>query len=141
MFILARLSARLHVARQPFHLPMPLSLRRRTLRIGVCALAACSKEHDINDAALRAADADSTQWLSYGRTYNEQRHSPLQQVDERSVARLALAWSVDFQTLRGLEATPTGERRRSLRHQRGIASGSPSGPAAAARRNEVSTRQ
>ena len=27
-------------------------------------------------------------------------------MDERSVARLGLAWSVDFQTLRGLEATP-----------------------------------
>ena len=45
-------------------------------------------------------------WLSYGRTYSEQRHSPLKQVDEASVARLGLAFSVDMQTLRGLEATP-----------------------------------
>ena len=85
---------------------MPRSLRTLPLVIGVCALTACSKGHDIDDAALRAADLDSTQWLSYGRTYTEQRYSPLQQVDERSVARLGLAWSVDFQTLRGLEATP-----------------------------------
>ncbi|CAN5861112.1 hypothetical protein BH11GEM2_BH11GEM2_31320 [soil metagenome] len=106
MFILARLRVRPHVAWQLSHPPMPLSFRRLTLRIGVCALAACSKGHDINDAVLRAADADSAQWLSYGRTYTEQRHSPLRQVDERSVVRLGLAWSVDFQTLRGLEATP-----------------------------------
>ena len=85
---------------------MPRSVRTLALLIGVSALPACSKGHDINDAALRAADADSAQWLSYGRTYTEQRHSPLRQVDERSVARLGLAWSVDFQTLRGLEATP-----------------------------------
>ena len=57
---------------------MPLSLRRLTLHIGTCALAACSEGHNINDAALRAADTDSTQWLAYGRTYTEKRHSPLQ---------------------------------------------------------------
>jgi quinohemoprotein ethanol dehydrogenase len=60
----------------------------------------------LDDAALRDAGADSAEWLSYGRTYSEQRHSPLRQIDESSVARLGLAWSVDMGTLRGLEATP-----------------------------------
>ncbi len=106
IFILARRGVRLHVARHPFHPPMALSLRRLALRSVACALTACSTGHDLDDAALRVADADSTQWLRYGRTYTEQRHSPLQQVDERSIARLGLAWSADFQTLRGLEATP-----------------------------------
>jgi quinohemoprotein ethanol dehydrogenase len=59
----------------------------------------------VTDSTLRAADADSANWLSYGRTYNEQRHSPLRQIDERTVNRLGLAWFVDLQTLRGLEAT------------------------------------
>jgi glucose dehydrogenase len=79
------------------------------LAIGIGAfspLAACSRTHDLDDAALRDADADSAEWLSYGRTYSEQRHSPLQQIDEASVTRLGLAFSVDMQTLRGLEATP-----------------------------------
>jgi len=71
-------------------------------------LGACGHDRagDLDDAALRDADADSAEWLSYGRTYSEQRHSPLKQIDEASVARLGLAWSVDMQTLRGLEATP-----------------------------------
>ena len=73
---------------------------------GIGALGACGPARDIDDATLRAADADSSEWLTYGRTYSEQRHSPLRQVDEQSVARLGLAWSVDLQTLRGLEATP-----------------------------------
>jgi len=73
---------------------------------GIAILGACGRGHDLDDAALRAADADSAEWLSYGRTYTEQRHSPLRQVDEQSVSRLGLAWSVDFQTLRGLEGTP-----------------------------------
>ena len=73
--------------------------------VGVGALFACGRARDIDDATLRTADADSSEWLSYGRTYSEQRHSPLRQVDEQSVRRLGLAWSVDLQTLRGLEAT------------------------------------
>ena len=73
---------------------------------GLATLGACGRGHDLDDATLRAADADSAEWLSYGRTYTEQRHSPLRQVDEQSVSRLGLAWSVDFQTLRGLEGTP-----------------------------------
>jgi quinohemoprotein ethanol dehydrogenase len=76
-----------------------------TLALSV-GLAACGRSHDVDDATLRAADADSAEWLSYGRTYSEQRHSPLRQVDERSVARLGLAWTVDMRTLRGLEGTP-----------------------------------
>ena len=72
------------------------------------AVGACGRAgpHDLDDAALRDADADSAEWLSYGRTYSEQRHSPLRQIDEASVSRLGLAWSVDMQTLRGLEGTP-----------------------------------
>ena len=69
-------------------------------------VASCGGARELDDAALRAADADSAEWLSYGRTYSEQRHSPLRQIDERSVSRLGLAWSVDMGTLRGLEATP-----------------------------------
>ena len=71
--------------------------------VGACGRAG---SHDLDDATLRAADADSAEWLSYGRTYTEQRHSPLRQIDEASVPRLGLAWSVDMQTLRGLEGTP-----------------------------------
>jgi quinohemoprotein ethanol dehydrogenase len=73
--------------------------------LGVLLCVACNSQHEVNDATLRAADADSTNWLTHGRTYNEQRHSPLKQIDESTVSRLGLAWFVDLQTLRGLEAT------------------------------------
>ena len=39
----------------------------------------------VDDAALQAADADSADWLSYGRTCTEQRHSPLTQVSAQTV--------------------------------------------------------
>src|SRR5438445_3624598 len=60
----------------------------------------------VDDAALKAADADSANWITYGHTYSEQRFSSLKEVNEQTVSRLGLAWSFDLATLRGLEATP-----------------------------------
>jgi quinohemoprotein ethanol dehydrogenase len=59
-----------------------------------------------DDAQLRAADANQDEWLSYGRTYAEARHSPLAQIHEGNVGELGLAWSYETGTTRGLEATP-----------------------------------
>jgi PQQ-dependent dehydrogenase (methanol/ethanol family) len=60
----------------------------------------------VDDARLAAADAAVDDWLSYGRTYDEQRFSPLDQIHEGNVGRLGLAWWLDTDTTRGLEATP-----------------------------------
>jgi quinohemoprotein ethanol dehydrogenase len=86
----------------------PLAIRSLALVLAVATLSACERggSRDLDDAAPRNADADTAEWLTYGRTYSEQRHSPLNQIDEASVPRLGLAWSVDMQTLRGLEGTP-----------------------------------
>jgi PQQ-dependent dehydrogenase (methanol/ethanol family) len=47
------------------------------------------------------------EWLSYGRTYDEQRFSPLARVDAGNVAQLGLAWSYDLDTAhRVQESTP-----------------------------------
>jgi quinohemoprotein ethanol dehydrogenase len=60
----------------------------------------------VDDARLRDADADVGDWLSHGRTYDEQRMSPLHQIDADNVDRLGLAWALDLGTNRGIEATP-----------------------------------
>ena len=52
------------------------------------------------------ADHEPGNWLSHGRTYNEQRFSPLDQVTDRNVRQLGLAWYFDLDTRRGQEATP-----------------------------------
>lgn len=44
--------------------------------------------------------------MSIGRTYDEQRFSPLTQINTENVGRLGLAWFADFDTNRGQEATP-----------------------------------
>ncbi|CAE7565505.1 qbdA [Symbiodinium necroappetens] len=54
----------------------------------------------------RIVKADAANWLSTGRTYDEQRHSPLSQINKETVDDLGLAWFWDTGTKRGLEATP-----------------------------------
>ena len=46
------------------------------------------------------------EWLSHGRTYQEQRFSPLDSVNRNNVDELDLVWSFKFDTARGMEATP-----------------------------------
>ncbi len=55
---------------------------------------------------MRAADHDATDWLTYGRTYSEQRFSPLEQIDTNNVKNLGLAWWYEMKVNRGVEATP-----------------------------------
>lgn len=55
---------------------------------------------------LNTADGESRNWLLHGRTYAEQRFSPLGQINISNVGELGFAWSFDTQSSRGLEATP-----------------------------------
>ena len=52
------------------------------------------------------ADDEPGNWLAHGRTYDEQRFSPLDQITTDNVADLGLAWYFDTGTDRGLEASP-----------------------------------
>jgi len=60
----------------------------------------------VDAARIIAADREAQNWLSHGRSYDEQRFSPLAGIDESNVARLGLDWHFDFPTSRGMESTP-----------------------------------
>ena len=62
---------------------------------------ACAGPADAQRAAAPGAD-----WPAYGRTPDEQRFSPLTQIDQSNVARLGLAWTQTLDHERGLESTP-----------------------------------
>ncbi|HMI93088.1 MAG TPA: PQQ-dependent dehydrogenase, methanol/ethanol family, partial [Polyangiales bacterium] len=98
---------------------MTMSVLNRSFALCSCLLllAACApkpapvsappaKPADVDEARLVAAGEDCHNWLSHGRTYDEQRYSPLNLVDKGNVAKLGLAWSLDLDTDRGQEATP-----------------------------------
>jgi alcohol dehydrogenase (cytochrome c)/quinohemoprotein ethanol dehydrogenase len=60
----------------------------------------------VNQSRIIDADGKPEDWMSYGRTYDEQRFSPLSQINDRNVSQLGLAWYYDLDTNRGQEATP-----------------------------------
>jgi len=60
----------------------------------------------VDGARIAAADREPQNWLAHGRTYGEQRYSPLKQINAGNAAQLGLAWAVPMGSYRGLEATP-----------------------------------
>lgn len=60
----------------------------------------------VNTERLISADATPEDWLSYGKNYNEDRFSPLDQITKSNIDSLGLAWSINLGTKRGIEATP-----------------------------------
>ncbi len=60
----------------------------------------------VDGARIVNADSEPGNWLAHGRTYAEQRFSPLTDINTDTVKSLGLVWSWDTGTTRGLEATP-----------------------------------
>src|SRR5450432_1435890 len=60
----------------------------------------------VDGARIINADAEPGNWLSYGRTYSEQRYSPLARINDKNAQKLGLAWFADLDTNRAQEATP-----------------------------------
>lgn len=66
-----------------------------------------NKAAAVDAARLVAADQDAANWMTYGRTYDEQRFSPLSRINVDTVSSLKLAWHYDLDTAhRVQEATP-----------------------------------
>ena len=61
---------------------------------------------NVNSKHIANAAATPEVWLSYGGTYDEQRFSRLEQVNQDNVKDLGVAWTYDLETSRGVEATP-----------------------------------
>ncbi len=61
----------------------------------------------VDAARLTAADSEPGNWMTYGRTYDEQRFSPLKQINAGNVGQLQLAWHYDLDAAhRVQESTP-----------------------------------
>src|SRR5579883_3051414 len=61
----------------------------------------------VDDAALKNAAANGSEWLTYGFTQEETRYSPLDQINASNVSKLAPVWSYEVGRGGGnQEATP-----------------------------------
>ena len=58
------------------------------------------------DGAAIADEKSGADWLSVGRTYAEQRFSPLDQINAGNTGKLSLAWYTDIDSQGEIESTP-----------------------------------
>ena len=98
---------------------VPRTSRCAVLLGSMCLLVACQQGEPeetggdgsaavsgISHARLVEADLTPGDWLTHGRTFSEQRFSPLNQINADNVAELGLVWSYDTGRTRGHETTP-----------------------------------
>lgn len=76
------------------------------LGIGFATPAVARAPAAVDGARIQAADQEPGNWMSHGRTYDEQRFSPLTRINDGNVAKLGLAWTYKLDIDRGVEATP-----------------------------------
>ena len=55
-----------------------------------------SEDFNVDADEIINADNNSDQWLSHGRTYNEQRHSTLDQINSENIKNLGIEWFHDL---------------------------------------------
>jgi quinohemoprotein ethanol dehydrogenase len=70
------------------------------------ATAAVRRNSEKRILAAEKGSGEEGNWLAHGRTFNEQRFSPLKQINDTNVKDLQLAWSLKLDVDRGTEATP-----------------------------------
>lgn len=107
----------MHPSFKTTSLPLKISLLAGLLLAASCSQVDAPKQTTQKDSQpvaaaqvdghrIIAADSEPGNWMSHGRTYDEQRFSPLTGIDANNVASLGLDWSFDFPTNRGIESTP-----------------------------------
>jgi len=76
--------------------------------VALLMMASCARGGSgVTDTArLEGAASEPQNWLTYGGTYEEQRFSGLTSINAKTVGNLGLSWAHEFDTARGLEATP-----------------------------------
>jgi len=80
------------------------------------ALAACDRSSGplfdagshaaVDEDRLVRAPADAANWMTHGRTYFEERFSPLDTINDANIDMLGLAWYFEADSTVGTEATP-----------------------------------
>ncbi|MBK5003364.1 methanol/ethanol family [Pseudomonas sp. S31] len=87
----------------PHRRPLSTALSCLTLALA-CITPAFAAE--VDGKRIIDADKEPGNWMSHGRTYDEQRYSPLKTINQANVDQLGLAWSYKLDLDRGVEATP-----------------------------------
>lgn len=76
-----------------------------TLILSLLAIQTLQAKTIVDDDTL-ADRSNGDNWLGYGRTYDEQRYSPLNAINDSNVKNLGVEWYLDLPNDRSLTGTP-----------------------------------
>src|SRR5437667_1616100 len=65
-----------------------------------------AKPGDVNETRVMSDAATGNNWLLNGRTFDASHFSPLQQITDKNIAGLGLAWSLDIESAIGIVSEP-----------------------------------
>ena len=88
------------------HSPPAGNMENSTSQTGDIEDTQADYRNSVTHARALDATNDVENWLLHGRTYDEQRFSPLEQINRDNVNRLGVAWALDIPSTNGLVATP-----------------------------------
>ncbi len=88
-----------------------LGLTLVIVAIGVAAVLRsladnAAKPGDVNEARVTSDAATGNNWLLNGRTFDASHFSPLQQITDKNIGGLGLAWSLDIESAIGVVSEP-----------------------------------
>ena len=79
----------------------------KSLRLFVALLAfAATASAQVSSGRLVKAQDDPENWLTYSGSYNNQRHSKLDQIKRENVKDLQLKWVFQAESLEKFQSTP-----------------------------------
>src|SRR5260221_3626146 len=89
----------------------PLGVASLCFALGISAgckapAETAAKGGDVTAARVASESAAGTNWLLNGRTFDEAHFSPLQQISDKNVSGLGLAWYLDIDGAMGVVAEP-----------------------------------
>jgi len=84
----------------------PRRARRVLLAVGALCLPMLTAQAVVIDNAALSNEADGRNWPAYGRSFSEQRYSPLDQINTANVKRLGLAWTLDLEDVWNVSTAP-----------------------------------
>jgi quinohemoprotein ethanol dehydrogenase len=61
---------------------------------------------NLDDARLLRGTADASTWAHYGGSYDEQRYSALDKINDSNISQLGLAWYMDYDTNQNQHGSP-----------------------------------
>ncbi len=69
-------------------------------------LLVCGSSHAVIDNAALRGEANGHNWAAWGHSFNEQRFSPLEQINQDTVQRLGLAWNFELEDVWSVSSQP-----------------------------------